>query len=64
MNTLTTEQLEIFNKAVKDAYNHGEDNEEMQDLSDCYKNVRKAILENRISEYIGPEDGKSKDDWR
>ena len=26
--------------------------------------AKKAILENKISEYIGPEDGKSKDDWR
>ena len=26
--------------------------------------AKKAILENKVSEFIGPEDGKSTDDWR
>ena len=26
--------------------------------------AKKAILENKVSNFIGPEDGKSNDEWR
>lgn len=62
MNTLTTEQLGIFNKAVKDAYNHREDGDEMQDLSDCHKNVKAAILEFLVSNNLFSMSIQNKDD--